>query len=94
MIDSKTLKTMLGRMNEALNDIDATSDSEEAEEFCAEIEDLLFYIESVDPEDEDAEDEIRDTLEQLQDMLEDAEPGIGESVKVLSNLVDMAVRNL
>lgn len=93
MFDKKILNAFLSRMHSALEDIDTVSNTEESEEFCAEIEDLLFFIESIDPNEEDSDEEIYDTLQQLIETCESAED-IDVDTNVILTLAQTALNNL
>ena len=63
------LNGFLERFHGILDELDEIGADEELEELNAQLEDVLFLMESVDPEDADAAEEIAGALEEIDDLL-------------------------
>jgi len=68
---NKMLDGFMKRFQEILDALDEMSDSDEMDELNAQFEDILFLMESVDPEEEDAQEELEGALEEMEDLLEE-----------------------
>ena len=91
------------RFAEILSDLDALAEAEPSdalEELNAELEDTLFLLAQLDPEDADGREELEDTLEALEALAEDYEAladaidGVGALARRLSMTVGMERENL
>ena len=69
MISKAALNGFLERFHGILDALDALEADEELEELNAQLEDVLFLMESVDVEDADAAEEIAGALEEIDDLL-------------------------
>ena len=69
MISKAALNGFLERFQGILDELDAFDADEELEELNAQLEDVLFLMESVDVEDADAAEEIEGALEEIDDLL-------------------------
>lgn len=94
-MDKKTMAAIIKRMDDALEAMDASAESEQAEEICAEIEDTVFFLKNLDADDADDAEEIGDTLEQIMETLDSIEEdgAFGEKAEVLKHIVAMAIAN-
>lgn len=68
---NSTLAGFCRRFQEILDALDEFETDETLEELNAQFEDTLFLMESIDPDEEDAAEEIEGALEELGDLLED-----------------------
>ena len=69
MLSKAALSGFLERFHGILDELDTFEADEELEELNAQLEDVLFLMESVDPEDADAAEEIAGALEEIDDLL-------------------------
>lgn len=69
MLSKAALNGFLERFHGILDELDEIGADEELEELNAQLEDVLFLMESVDPEDADAAEEIAGALEEIDDLL-------------------------
>ena len=69
MMSKAALNGFLERFHGILDELDEIGADEELEELNAQLEDVLFLMESVDPEDADAAEEIAGALEEIDDLL-------------------------
>lgn len=69
MLSKAALNGFLERFHGILDELDEIGSDEELEELNAQLEDVLFLMESVDPEDADAAEEIAGALEEIDDLL-------------------------
>ena len=69
MMSKVALNGFLERFHGILDALDALEADEELEELNAQLEDVLFLMESVDVEDADAAEEIEGALEEIDDLL-------------------------
>lgn len=95
---NKLLDGFMKRFQEILDALDEMSDSEEMDELNAQFEDVLFLMESVDPEEADAREELEGALEEMEDLLEEyRELELGEIDQKITELemaLGMARNNL
>ena len=70
MMSKAALNGFLEHFHGILDELDEIGADEELEELNAQLEDVLFLMESVDPEDADAAEEIAGALEEIDDLLE------------------------
>lgn len=95
---NKIADGFMKRFQEILDALDNMADSDEMEELNAQFEDVLFLMESIDAEDEDAAEEMEGALEEMEDLLEqyrDLEtPGLDQKITELEMAVRMAQNNL
>lgn len=86
------------RFQEILDALDEMSESEEMDELNAQFEDILFLMESTDPDDEDAAEELVGALEEMEDLLEEYRdleiPEIAQKITELEMAVRMAQNNI
>ena len=94
------LTGFIDRFQGILDVFDEIADSEEAEELNAEFEDAVFLLENVDPNDEDAKEEIEGALEEIDALCGDyarqmnGNPEGMEIVRQLEMAARMARQNL
>ena len=69
MLSKAALNGFLERFHGILDELDEIGSDEELEELNAQLEDVLFLMESVDVEDADAAEEIAGALEEIDDLL-------------------------
>ena len=69
VMSKAALNGFLERFHGILDELDEIGADEELEELNAQLEDVLFLMESVDPEDADAAEEIAGALEEIDDLL-------------------------
>ena len=69
MMSKAALNGFLERFHSILDELDEIEADEELEELNAQLEDVLFLMESVDVEDADAAEEIAGALEEIDDLL-------------------------
>ena len=69
MMSKAALNGFLERFHGILDELDEIGADEELEELNAQLEDVLCLMESVDPEDADAAEEIAGALEEIDDLL-------------------------
>ena len=69
MMSKAALNGFLERFYGILDELDAFEADEELEELNAQLEDVLFLMESVDVEDADAAEELEGALEEIDDLL-------------------------
>ena len=69
MMSKAALNGFLERFHGILDELDAFEADEELEELNAQLEDVLFLMESVDVEDADAAEELAGALEEIDDLL-------------------------
>ena len=69
MMSKAALNGFLERFHEILDVLDEIEADEELDELNAQLEDVLFLMESVDVEDADAAEEIAGALEEIDDLL-------------------------
>ena len=69
MMSKAALNGFLERFHGILDELDEIGADEELEELNAQLEDVLFLMESVDVEDADAAEEIAGALEEIDDLL-------------------------
>ena len=69
MMSKAALNGFLERFHGILDELDEIETDEELEELNAQLEDVLFLMESVDMEDADAAEEIAGALEESDDLL-------------------------
>lgn len=65
MKQNTALKGFIERFHGILDAFDALDADEDREELNAEFEDAIFLLESIDPEDEDAAEEIEGALDEI-----------------------------
>lgn len=98
MLKNKMLDGFMKRFQEILDALDEMSESEEMDELNAQFEDILFLMESTDPDDEDAAEELVGALEELEDLLEEYRdleiPEIAQKITELEMAVRMAQNNI
>lgn len=100
MNKKSALKGFCSRFQDILNSFDEFDMDEELEEMNAEMEDTLFMAESIDPENEDAAEEIQDFLDDMDGLLEEyralaeTRPELSAKVNELEMAVRMAAANL
>lgn len=88
------------RFHEILDALDEMDMDEELEEMNAQFEDTLFWMESIDEDEDDAQEEIEDALEEMEGLLEDyrklaeERTELGQKALELEMAVQMAARNL
>ena len=88
------------RFQNILDAMDEFEQDENMEELNAQFEDILFMMDCIDEEDEDAADEISDALENLNDLLADYRDLCAErselapKVTELEMILKMAQNNL
>lgn len=88
------------RFQSILDALDEFDMDETLEELNAQLEDAIFLMESIDPEDEDAQEEIEGALEEISDILSEYQdlaqerPELSDKVTELSMAVQMAENNL
>lgn len=68
MMEQTRLTGLIEGYNRILADFDACGAGEEAEELNAELEDVIFLLENIDPDDEDSGGELSDALEEMDDL--------------------------
>ena len=99
-MNKKALQGFVSRFQDILDELDALDMSEELEEANAEFEDALFMLESIDPEDEDAAEELEEAFEELEALLDDyrdldgGNPGLCECLEKFAMCLKMAQNNL
>ena len=69
MLSKAALNGFLERFHGILDELDEIGSDEELEELNAQLEDVLFLMESVDVEDADAAEELEGALEEIDDLL-------------------------
>ena len=69
MISKAALNGFLERFQGILDELDEIDASEELEELNAQLEDVLFLMDSVDVEDADAAEELAGAREEIDDLL-------------------------
>lgn len=69
MMSKAALNGFLERFHVILDELDEIEADEELDELNAQLEDVLFLMESVDVEDADAAEEIAGALEEIDDLL-------------------------
>ena len=69
MMSKAALNGFLERFHGILDELDEIETDEELEELNAQLEDVLFLMESVDVEDADAAEELEGALEEIDDLL-------------------------
>ena len=69
MMSKAALNGFLERFHGILDELDGIEADEELDELNAQLEDVLFLMESVDVEDADAAEEIAGALEEIDDLL-------------------------
>lgn len=69
MKKNSALAGFLSRFQALLDELDEFEMDDALEEVNAEFEDALFLLESIDDQEEDADEEIADVLEELDDLL-------------------------
>ena len=69
MMSKAALNGFLERFHGILDELDEIEADEELDELNAQLEDVLFLMESVDVEDADAAEEIAGALEEIDDLL-------------------------
>ena len=90
----------LARFHEILDGLDELTEGEEMEELNAQFEDALFLMESIDPEDADAAEELEGALEELRDLpaayraLAQEDPQLDQKLLELEMALKMAAQNL
>lgn len=98
MPKNKLLEGFLKRFQEILDALDEFSDSDEMDELNAQFEDTLFLMESIDPDEEDAEEEIMGAIEEMEDLLDEYRelnlPEISQKVTELEMAIQMVKNNL
>lgn len=98
MPKNKMLDGFMKRFQEILDALDEMSESEEMDELNAQFEDILFLMESTDPDDEDAAEELEGALEEMEDLLEEYRdleiPEIAQKITELEMAVCMAQNNI
>ena len=99
-MNENAMKAFMKRFREILDGLDALDMDEELEELNAQMEDTLFFMESIDPDDADAGEEFEGAFEELSDIAEEYVdmagdyPGLGEKAAELKAAIDMAKRNM
>ena len=98
MPKNKMMNRFLERFQAILDELDEISGSEEMDEINAQFEDVLFLMESIDEEDEDAAEEMDGALEEIEDLLEQYRelnlPEVNQKAVELEMAVQMARNNL
>lgn len=88
------------RFEDILNSMDELDMDENLEELNAQFEDILFLLDSIDENDEDADEEIAGAIEEMQDLTEEYRALAMERTDLkqksveLEMAVQMAARNL
>lgn len=96
----KRFEALLAELDDAADDVDDDDAAEALDDLNAEFEDALFMLSQIRPQDDDAAEDMNDTLETLRALAEDyrALAGGGEAVRELAdrlfNLAGMALRNM
>ena len=100
MKKNAALTGFIERFHGILDAFDAIADGEEAEELNAEFEDAIFLLENVEPDDEDAREEIEGALEEIDALCADyaremnGNPDALEIVRQMEMAARMARQNL
>jgi len=92
LLKNKLAECFLNRFQEILDGLDALADSEEMEELNAQLEDVLFLMESIDDADADADEELEGALEEIEDLLDQYRETDDPEVKQKALELDMALR--
>ena len=88
------------RFVEILDAMDAFEMDEDLEELNAQLEDTLFFMENLDPEELESSEEMRETLEEVEELLAEYQalslqrPELRQRVLELQMALEMAKRNL
>ncbi len=88
-MNKKALAGFLARFQDILDALDGFEMTDALEELNAEFEDALFMIESIDPEEEDAQEELEESFEELHSLLEDYRELAKEVPELLQKTVEM-----
>ena len=100
MKKNSALAGFLKRFQGILEAMDEFEMDDELEEINAQFEDVLFMMETIDEEDEDAAGEIADAMEDMDDLLDqyrgllNERPELNQKVVELEMAVQMAKNNL
>ena len=100
MKNSTALAGFCQRFQSILDALDAYDTDETLEELNAQYEDILFLMESIDVEDEDADEETEGALEELDDLLgeyralADDRPELSQQILEMEMALQMARNNL
>lgn len=71
MAKNKVYDGFMKRFQEILDALDEMCESDEMDELNAQFEDILFLMENIDADDEDAAEDFEGALEELEDLLEE-----------------------
>ena len=88
------------RFVEILDAMDAFEMDEDLEELNAQLEDTLFFMENLDPEELESAEEMKETLEEVEELLAEYQalslqrPELRQRVLELQMALEMAKRNL
>ena len=100
MKQNAALKGFIERFHGILDAFDELDVDEEREELNAEFEDAIFLLESIDPEDEDAAEEIEGALDEIDALCGDyhsvarKDPDVLEIARQMEMASRMARQNL
>ena len=98
MPKNKMFEGFMKRFQAILDDFDGMSESEEMDDLNAEFEDILFLMENIDEDDEDAREEFSGALEEMEDLLDEYReldiPEIAQKIVEFEMAVRMAQNNL
>lgn len=94
MKKNSALAGFCSRFQDILNELDEFEADDVMEELNAEFEDTLFMAESIDPEDEDAAEEIADFIEDMKDLLGEYRSAAAQCPEITPKLdeLEMAIR--
>ena len=87
-MNKKALAGFIDRFHAILDALDEIEMTDELEELNAEFEDALFMLESIDPEDDDAGEELEESCEELAALLEDYRDLAEDVPELLQKLVE------
>lgn len=88
------------RFRAILEDMDGINGGEALEEINAELEDAIFWMENIDEDEADAQEEMEGALEEMEDILAEYRklqaklPAIGQKTTELEMCLQMAKNNL
>ena len=98
MAKNKLYDGFMKRFQEILDAFDELCESDEMDELNAQFEDILFLMENIDAEDEDAAEEFEGALEEMEDLLEEYKalelPEIAQKTTELEMALQMAKNNI
>lgn len=100
MKQNSTLAAFHKRFEAILEEMDALETSEELEELNAQMEDTLYFIQSIDETSPAAGEDIQEALEEVEGLLAEyralsqRRTELRQQVQALQSTLEMAVRNL